>query len=83
VHSDSDDACEERIEAPAEARASDHVRRWGEFYADTANQITVEEGADGGLWLGGPDFADSHAEERGGKRLRTSASGHDAWTPSR
>lgn len=82
LHADPHHACTLRLEASEEAGASEGNRRVGGDYAETCNKIDDEEVGHGGVRLRGPCTSDAHAEERGGKRIRTSASGYDAGIPT-
>ena len=80
MHTDSHHASEGGLEAPHEARPNECVRRCGGDYA--AKEVQVNEGAYAGLPSIGCDATDAHAGERGGKRLQTAASRHDAISPT-
>lgn len=82
MHADPRHECSHQLEAPAEARAMQRVRRGCGDYAETTNEVAVEDGGDRGVQLGGADTADSHASEHGRKRIQPSASDNDADTSS-
>lgn len=82
LHSDSIHAGDDGLEAPEKASAVEGVSRgWG-VYSETTKEVEGEEAAFCGGWPGGSNAPDADAGERDGKRTRTSASRHDAGTPT-
>lgn len=74
LHADTQIECVPRLQAHEEGTGVPGDRRWCGDYADTTNQIKIEEGDDCGVRIGRHDDANAHAGDRCTKRARTSAS---------
>lgn len=72
LHSGTQHASEDRLEALEEGAAGVAVRRGG-LYTETTTEREIEAGVHRGVQIGSPDAADANAAERGWKRIRSSA----------